>query len=594
MTDTMIIDGHSIYNYFMCGAQKIIYNERDLNKINVFPVADGDTGTNLALTMKMVLTNATKNKDVSKTLASISEVATENAYGNSGMIFAQYLNGFAQETKEKQHISIDEFIHIADKASQYAYSAVASPKEGTILSVMRGWAHEMKNMIDMPSFEHLLDMSIKKARELVEKTKTQLKVLSDNNVEDAGAKAFLFFIEGIFEFIKKGKAVNNYTAANTTLDGHKDFIPLDAEIKHRYCTQFYIETQNSTEELKKTLNGLGDSLVLTGNGNRIKIHIHTNSPDKVLDALSEDNKILSQKIEDMKLENSILRHKLAKTAIVTDSIADIPREMLDKHQITVIPINLICDSLVYLDKLTITPETFYSKIDAYKMNPTSAQPTQSVIEKAFSSLLEHYESVIGIFVSKKMSGTFGSAQKAAQKLKDKGQITVIDSGVNSAAQGLVVLEAAKMAEENLSHEEIVERLEELKKRVRIFVSVDDLTHMIRGGRIPKTLGAVLSFIKLKPVISIDKNGNGTVYKKTLTKKSALESIMLTAKEDMKKDGIEKYCLVYSDDKADLSELESKFSALTDKKPQYITPISPVVGLNAGKGSFAVAYIKGGG
>ena len=106
MTDTMKIDGHSIYNYFMCGAQKIIYNERDLNKINVFPVADGDTGTNLALTMKMVLTNAMKDKDVSKTLASISEVATENAYGNSGMIFAQYLNGFAQETKAKQHISI--------------------------------------------------------------------------------------------------------------------------------------------------------------------------------------------------------------------------------------------------------------------------------------------------------------------------------------------------------------------------------------------------------------------------------------------------------------------------------------------------------
>ena len=151
--NTISIDGNSIYNYFISGAQKLIYSEKDLNSINVFPVADGDTGTNLALTMKMIISDSKKDKDISKTLSSISDIATENAYGNSGMIFAQFLNGFAKETEFKAEISIQEFAEIAEKASEYAYEAVASPKEGTILSVMRDWSKSLKAKLNHSDFE---------------------------------------------------------------------------------------------------------------------------------------------------------------------------------------------------------------------------------------------------------------------------------------------------------------------------------------------------------------------------------------------------------------------------------------------------------
>ena len=594
MLNTIAIDGHSIYNYFTCGAQKIIYNEKDLNSINVFPVADGDTGTNLALTMKMVISNSIKHKNIGETLSSISEVATENAYGNSGMIFAEYLNGFAAETKTKSEINFQEFIDIAEKASQYAYKAVASPKEGTILSVMRGWANEMKNRIEASSLEEVLLHSVEKSRLLVEKTKTQLKILNDYNVVDAGAKAFLLFIEGIFDFVKKGDVEYEYKAQDFELDGHVNTI-VESDIKNRYCAQFYMETDLPREAYKEKLNVLGDSLVITGVSPRFKIHIHTNRPNKVLSAISNDSKILSQKIEDMKLANSILQSKLSDIAIVTDSIADIPQSVIDKHQITVIPLNLICDSLVYLDKLTITPEEFYDKIDTYRMNPTSAQPSINTLEKTFSNLFQNYNSIIGIFVSKKMSGTYNNAIKAAKKFSEQGKnIAIVDSGLNSAAQGLLVLEAARLAEKHLDIKEIVEKLDSIKKNIKIYVSVDDLSHMIKGGRIPKTLGTILNLIKLKPVVSIDINGNGIVYKKTLSRKSAIEKILAIAKKDIKNEGIKNYSLVYSDDKDDLSEMSLELLKLTDKDPEYITQISPVVGLNAGKGSFAVAYMKDGG
>ncbi len=594
MENTLIIDGHNIYNYFISGARKIIYNERDLNSINVFPVADGDTGTNLALTMRVVIENSRKDKNIFKTLSSISEVATENAYGNSGMIFAEYLNGFAEETKAKTEISLLEFVDLTEKAFQYAYQAVASPQEGTILSVMRGWAAELKCLMPTSSFEAMLGKSINKVRLLVEKTKTQLKVLSDNNVVDAGAKAFLFFIEGILEFIVKGEVVNDDVDEHLQLASHENLLPVDQEIVHRYCTQFYIESKIPKQAYKKKLNSLGDSLVITGNNQRYKIHVHTNCPDQVLDIISADSKILSQQIEDMKLMNSIIHRRKASIGLVTDSIADIPQALIDREQVTVIPVNLICDSVVYLDKITMKPAEFYQKMNHYKMNPTSAQPSINTIEKALSRLLDHYDSIIGIFVSKKMSGTYNNAVKAAKRLaKEGGKISIVNSKLNSAAQGLLVLEAASLIEQGLNHNDIVSELNRIKNNIRIFVSVDDLSSMIKGGRISKNLGLILNLVKLKPVVSIDKNGNGIVFKKTFSRKGALEKIFKQVKKDFKKEGIKNYSLVFSDNKDDTAMLESRLKQILNKDPDYISPISAVVGLNAGKGSIAVAYVKGG-
>jgi DegV family protein with EDD domain len=310
--------------------------------------------------------------------------------------------------------------------------------------------------------------------------------------------------------------------------------------------------------------------------------------------LAKDSTILSQKIEDMKMMNNILHRPKNKIGIITDSIADISQELIDQEQITIIPVNLICDSVAYLDKLTMIPEVFYPKIDTYTMNPTSAQPSYNTIERSFLRLLEHFDSIIGIFVSKKMSGTYNNARKVANKLsKQNKKISVINSRLNSAGEGLLVLRAAKLIGDGLTHEAVVDKLNQIKSNIRIYVSVRDLSHMIKGGRISKVTGMILSTIKLQPVVSIDAQGNGVVCKKTLTQKSAVESILSTAKKDKKKFGIENYAVVYSDKKEDTNELKNKLEAIIGRKPDYFSPISPVVGLNAGKGSFAVAYIKGG-
>ena len=586
------INGESIYNFFISGAQKLIYSEKALNSINVFPVADGDTGTNLALTMKMIVENSKKDRNIHKTLVSISNVAIENAYGNSGMIFAQYLNGFAVGSRMKEQIDLSEFADIAKIASDYAYESVASPKEGTILSVMRDWAVHLKEKAQLIDFESVIDNSVNHARDLVEQTKQKLKVLMDNNVVDAGAKGFLIFLEGILEYVKKGKVSDTYQVDNVDFRQHRNIFKDTQVTKNRYCSQFYLSTEKTIGGIKEQLSDMGDSLVVTGRENRVQVHIHTDRPDQVMQVLVDGNTVLSQKIEDMKIASDIIHRPKSKIGLITDSIADISQDLIDEHQISVIPVNLICDSVAYLDKLTMKPDVFYEKLDTYEMNPTSAQPSYNTIERTLLRLSDQYESLIGVFVSKKMSGTFSNAKKAANRLAAQGKkISVVDSKVNSVAQGLLVLEAARLIESGYTHEAVLEKLGQTIAEARIMVSLEDLSQMIRGGRIPRLTGMILSRIKLQPVISIDANGNGIVLKKTLKQKRAIESILAIVKNDMKEAGIKDYAVVYSDKIEDTYEFQKRLEEVIGKPPAYIAPISPVVGLNAGKGAFAVGYIK---
>ena len=172
------------------------------------------------------------------------------------------------------------------------------------------------------------------------------------------------------------------------------------------------------------------------------------------------------------------------------------------------------------------------------------------------------------------------------------KVKLIDSKVNSIAQGLLVAQLAKWRNEGLSFDELVNKTEQAIANTHIYVSVKDLKYMLRGGRVSKVQGFILSKLDLKPVISIDPQGKGEIYKKTLSQKKAVSLILKKVKEDMDTKGISTYGLVYADNPNDLTEFAKQVEQIIGKKPDYIEAISPIVGLNAGKGAFAIGYIKG--
>ncbi|MDO8899616.1 MAG: DAK2 domain-containing protein, partial [Bacteroidales bacterium] len=200
------INGIQLYNSFIAGAQRIFENQQLLNKINVFPVADADTGTNLASTMRSIVNAATPQPNLKLAAVALADAALTGARGNSGIIFAQFLYGFSNEIKNEETLSVSAFAEYMKNAVKYAYEAIANPVEGTMISVIKDWAEYIYLLKDsIEDFLKLLFDGLKIAMESLKATTAQMAVLTKANVVDAGAKGFVVFLEGMFDYFKNGQ-----------------------------------------------------------------------------------------------------------------------------------------------------------------------------------------------------------------------------------------------------------------------------------------------------------------------------------------------------------------------------------------------------
>ena len=583
---TLSITNEQIYKSFIIGAKTVISEKNDLNAINVFPVPDGDTGTNLASLMLTIIERSKIGETLVDTMQSIVDAAIVGARGNSGIIFASYINGFALGL-QKDTPDLNDFIETTEKAYDYAYHAISKPVEGTMITVMRAWAHALKEF--KKATTNAIDLFLRAYEVLKEelaKTPEKLQVLKDNHVVDAGAKGFVHFIEG---FIKGFKGEDVVIEQHDVVEElHVDHLE---ESQFRYCTEALIRGENlDVDELRSKLDTFGDSLVVAGSNKTVRIHIHTDHPQNVFSYLDGFARIAEQKVDDMKRQFEAANHKKYPIALVTDSIADLPVEMIDHYQIHQIPINLRINDSDYLDKITIQSSRFYEMMDSLKVYPTSAQPTIKTLENFFSFLTTYYKDILVVTVSEKMSGTYHSFTEAAKKFKNHN-IRVINSKQNSGAEGLLVLKAAKLIEEGKSIDEIISEMNEITAKSKILVSVKVLKYMVKSGRLTKLSGTLANLMHLKPVISINEEGAGIIFAKSLSIDSADKKIYQHIKEIVSTYGIESYAIVHANALDRATDYQKKYTKLIGMEPEYIMDISTVVAMNAGIGTVAIAYIR---
>jgi dihydroxyacetone kinase-like predicted kinase len=196
------MDGRNLYYTFVAGARKVIAHQIELNKINVFPVNDGDTGTNLASTIRSVIESLHPSRSYKITADRIAEATLMNARGNSGIIFAQFFYGLSNETADCQSINLKQFAESIQRSVKYVYEAVANPVEGTMLTVIKEWAdYIFESWHKYADFDQLLLSSYAVLKKSLSETTSKLKILARSNVVDAGAKGFVLFVEGIIEYI---------------------------------------------------------------------------------------------------------------------------------------------------------------------------------------------------------------------------------------------------------------------------------------------------------------------------------------------------------------------------------------------------------
>jgi DegV family protein with EDD domain len=588
------MDGRRLYYTFIAGARKVIEHQVELNKINVFPVNDGDTGTNLASTIRAVVDSLHPHRSYKITADRIAETTLVNARGNSGIIFAQFLYGMSTETGNFKTITIKQFAESIKNSIRYIYEAVANPVEGTMLTVIKDWAnyiYDNRNIIT--DFNQLFISSIDVLNKSLIATKSKLAVLTKANVVDAGARGFVFFVEGITEFIANRNLKELIQAKSETSLFEKIEETIPEKIEFRFCTEALMK--NSTIDNKTILPILekyGNSIVVAGSDKMRRLHVHTNTPAELFNELRKTGTLAFQKADDMLRQSEVVYNRKWKIALVTDSTCDLSQDLIDQYQINMLPININFGENHYLDKVTIQPEQFYTLLKENKDYPKSSQVNEKSFTNLYSHLASHYDSIIAIHLSDKLSGTFNSSKKAALAISREFSkpISVINSKNLSGALGLVVLRTAKAIESGFSHDQIVTLAENWANHLRIFVSVKSIKYLVRGGRLSMMRGLIARILNINPIVSIDESGKAIVFDKSFNQRANMEKVMRYITKIAQEKTIWNYVVLHANNSDAAQWYTEKMQNLTHKQPASVVNISPIIGANAGIGAASVALL----
>lgn len=588
------ISGKLYYRVFLAGANKILENQGLLNKINVFPVPDADTGTNLASTVRYVIDQAQPHESFRVTSHAIAMAALSGARGNSGIIFAQFLYGVSLEAGERDYLSIETFAEVMKKAVRYIYEAIAEPVEGTMLTVIREWAdfiYKHKNAID--DFIKLFTSAYETAARALSETTEKLMSLKLANVVDAGGKGFVLFLEGVIEGFRKTSSAREIVVHQSKFEKVPSLKISHEDFNYRYCTETLIKSEKlNTKEIRSTIEDMGDSLVIAGSGKLVRIHIHTDEPHILFEKLKDFGILSYQKVDDMIKQNEAATRRKWKIALVTDSTSDLPAEIMDNYQIYTVPLNLHFGENQYLDKLTMQPDQFFRMIDSQKKFPTTSQPSEQSFVNLYSMLATYYDSIISVHISSKFSGTWQNSSRAAEKISAETgkKISVLDSMHVSGSLGLLTLKVARAIEEGMDHESILDRFPSWKENTRIYVSVKNLKYMVRGGRVSASRGLVAKLLNIKPIVSMDKEGSSVLFDKAFSQRSNMKKVMKHALKFLDNRNIWNYIVLHAEGEDTAQWYVDELTRETGKRPVSVLNISPVIGLNAGKGTAAIALI----
>ena len=316
---TKTINVELLAKMFLAGAQNIEAKKEFINELNVFPVPDGDTGTNMSLTIMAAAKEVTslQNPKMADLAKAISSGSLRGARGNSGVILSQLLRGFTKAIREEKEIDVLALAAACSRARDTAYKAVMKPKEGTILTVASGIAEKAAQMAEeTDDLEVFIPAVIEHAEEVLAKTPDMLPVLKEAGVVDSGGQGLLEVIKGAYDAFL-GKEID-YTAITPGTGAGVAKISTEdtADIKFGYCTEFIILTEKEfTEEdehtFKEYLSSIGDSIVCVADDDVVKIHVHTNDPGLAIQRALTYGQLSRMKIDNMREEH---QEKLIKEA----------------------------------------------------------------------------------------------------------------------------------------------------------------------------------------------------------------------------------------------------------------------------------------
>jgi hypothetical protein len=581
------LDGNRFHRSLSAGIRRLLSRQDYLNKINVFPVPDSDTGTNMGYTLSSIEDGYPihKNDTIASVAFGVAELTINNARGNSGAILAQFFSGFAEGVKNKTKLTTKEFTSALQVAKQYAYNALLTPTEGTILTVISDWINAVHvRSTTITDFKNLFVHGLNVSKKSLSETTSKLKALSKAGVVDAGAQGFVDILEGINTFIDSGE-VEEMSSQQTKISPEIDTISFDE--KYRFCTECIIQGSNLNQTiLKKSLMSLGDSIVVAGHSLKQKIHIHTDNPKRVFTLCNTFGKVSDEKADDMIRQQHDAHGLHQDIALVVDSGCDLPEEILRQYNIHMVPVRLNFGPEHFVDKVSISSSEFWEKLDNNPHHPQTSQPTPGDFLRHYQLLSSHYKQTISLHIPANLSGTFQSAVLASQKIKSM-PITVMDSKNGSIGIGLIAIRAAEAISAGKSVEEIQLTIQEAIQNTSLYLGLTTLKYGVRGGRLPASVKTIADAFRMNPILSFTDKGLKPVGV-TFGRKNILQKLKQFIVKKMDLSQPIKLGISHANCAEIAEEFSNDFSKMIGKENVFISEIGPALGSHSGPGAMVIA------
>lgn len=592
------LDGPRLRRSLIAGCEHAQRMRSELNRINVFPVPDGDTGTNLALTAQAIADTLRANRDRSAGAVAneAAQAAVLGARGNCGMMLSHFLLGFADEVRGTDRLDTGAVGAALSAGVDHLSSALEHPVEGTILTVMRDTAAAARTS-DTEDFADLLRRLLDEAQESLARTPDLLPALRKAGVVDAGAKGFVSLLEGILHLLNGDPIVEAETTFTAAPAAAMEF-PVEEE-QYRFCVEGLVRGAElpSQQEAQSILRELGDSLIVIRAQDVLKIHIHSDEPDRVFDVLKGFGTLATHKAEDMQVQHETMGRSsgshvsLARrpAAIVTDTAADLPDDVLRAHGIRMIPMMLVTENAVFRDRLDITAEAFAVRMLDKAELPTTSQPPPAAFLEAFGRAAEDGEEVIAVVVGSALSGTLASAEAAASKF-EAAPVHIVDSKGASLLQGLLTLKAAELAEAGMAPSDIGPELYRIRQRSGILFTVETFDRLLASGRVGKGKALLGSLLGIRPVLGLTPEGKVRPFGKAIGAQRVERTLLDLVDQEIGDGKKVRFGVIH----VACPEVARRVSkALKDRYGDVEVlehPATPVIATHTGPGAWGVAYM----
>jgi hypothetical protein len=589
------LSGYGLRRALLAGIQRVVARRDEINRINVFPVPDGDTGTNLAFTLS-ALTATLQQRGSAHAGSVIRRAASEaidGARGNSGAILAQFFQGMAESLADRARLTPALLAEGAGLGSRLAREALAEPREGTILSVIQAFASELSAQAaqGVRDFRTSFAAALVRARTALSETTRQLAELRAAGVVDAGALGFVDLLEGIDDFIRRGRStLAPETAADLGEAGVESHVLHGASDVHHYCTECMVSASAVDRgALKAALLALPlASLVLAGTRDKVRVHAHLDDPAQLFETCARFGRVTSQKADDMRMQAESAAQRPERVAIVVDSGADLPSEEMERLNIHMVPVRVSFGARDFLDKVSLSAREFYTELRDSPVPPRTSQPPPGDFRRLFEFLLSHHRQLVYLGIARALSGTLQSGESAAARV-DASRAHVLDTRLASAAQGLIAIDAAEAAAAGFDAAAIMARARAMIEQTALHAVVRDISYGVRGGRAPRLAEPLTRLLRFAPTVRNRSSGRLGIAGGIWGKQRLPEKFALRVARSLAPDRRYRVMVCHCDCESDgIRVRETLRAALGDRiERDWLVDAGSGIGAHAGPGSLVI-------